>query len=220
MKKLLILFLIVIMICSMAARCEEVAAAEMTKEELVCASQPLTREEIDKSIANIAFAKSLIGNVYTFGGTVESIAEDHAVITFYIEDEKGNYATSEFVMVANLYLLSDELISLEAGQRIQFVGALNDVGSHEESIPDWGTETVVDMVFETAAVVSDRFEKTGTLHSQNTGYGEDAWNIKYPDNDYLSVVHFRDDVGSYKGQEITYSYKITDEGCVDAYIVE
>lgn len=187
----------------------------LTREEMLSSSKPLTREQIDKSIENIAFAKSLIGNVYTFGGTIESIEEDHAVIAFYIEDENGNYAT-----VANLYLPLDELISLEVEQRLSFVGKLEDVTSREENIPDWGTETIVEMIFKSAAVVSDRFEETGTLHSQNASYGENAWNIKFPNNDYLSVVHFRDDVSSYKGTEITYSYKITSEGCVDAYIVE
>lgn len=194
--------------------------ATLTKDEMLNSAQALTREEIDKSIENVAFAKSLIGNVYTFGGTIESIEEDHAVTTFYIVDENGNYATSEFVMVANLYLSTDELINLEAEQRLSFVGKLEDVTSREETIPDWGTETIVEMVFKSVAVVSDRFEETGTLHSQNASYGENAWNIKFPNNDYLSVVHFRDDVSSYKGTEITYSYKITGDGCVDAYIVE
>ena len=76
------------------------------------------------------------------------------------------------------------------------------------------------MVFKSVAIVSDRFERTGTLDSQNTSYGENAWNIKFPGNSYLAVVHFRDDVSPYIGQEITYSYKKTSEGAVDAYIVE
>ena len=199
---------------------ENAESAGMTKDEMLSNSQALTREEVDKSLENIAFAKSLVGNIYTFGGTVETIKEDHAVATFYIEDENGTYATSEFMMVANLYLPTEDLISLEAEQRLSFVGKLEDVTSREESIPDWGTETIVEMVFKSAAVVSDRFEENGKLHSQNASYGEDAWNIKFADSDYLAVVHFRDDVSSYQGEEITYSYKLTSEGRVDAYIVE
>ena len=181
---------------------------------------PLTREEIDKSISNVAFGKSLIGNTYTFGGEVFSVAEDHTVITFYITDEQGAYGTVANVMVANLYLPLEELISLENQQRLNFVGQIEDVSTHEESIPGWGTQTVVAMVFKNIAIVSDRFEQTGKLHSRNASYGEDAWNIKFPNNDYLGVVHFRDDVSAYQGKEITYSYKVTGDGCVDAYIVE
>lgn len=201
----------------------EITAPEetkMSKDEMLNVSTPLTREEIEKSIGNIAFAKNLIGNTYTFGGEVFSVAEDYAVVTFYIADEQGAYGTAANVMVANLYLPLEELISLENQQRLSFVGQLDDVNTHDETIPGWGTQTVVDLVFKSVAVVSDRFEATGKLHSQNASYGEDAWNIKFPDSDYLSVVHFRDDVSAYKGQEITYSYKITSDGCVDAYIIE
>lgn len=192
----------------------------LTKDEMLSSAQALTREEIDKSLGNVAFAKSLIGNTYTFGGDVFSVAEDHAVVTFYITDEQGAYGTGANMMVANLYLPLEELISLETEQRLSFVGVLEDVSTHDESIPDWGTQSVIDMVFKNVAVVSDRFEETGKLHSKNASYGEDAWNIKFPNNDYLSVVHFRDDVSAYQGKEITYSYKVTGDGCIDAYIVE
>lgn len=119
---------------------------KMSKDEMLNVAVPLTREEIDKSISNVAFAKSLIGNTYTFGGEVFSVAEDHAVITFYITDEQGAYGTAANVMVANLYLPLEELISLENQQRLSFVGQLDDVNTHDETIPDWGTQTVIDMV--------------------------------------------------------------------------
>ena len=201
---------------------ETIASEEvkMSKDEMLNVSNPLTRDEIDKSISNVAFAKSLIGNTYTFGGDVFSVAEDYAVVTFYITDEQGTYGTAANMMVANLYLTLEELISLENQQRLSFVGQLDDVSTHDETIPGWGTQAVIDMVFKNVAIVSDRFENTGTLHSKNASYGEDAWNIKFPNNDYLGVVHFRDDVSAYQGKEITYSYKVTGDGCVDAYIVE
>ena len=193
---------------------------KMSKDEMLNVATPLSREDIDKSISNVAFAKSLIGNTYTFGAEVFSVAEDYAVVTFYITDEQGAYGTAANVMVANLHLPLEELISLENQQRLNFVGQLEDVSTHEESIPGWGTQTVVAMVFKNIAIVSDRFENTGKLHSRNASYGEDAWNIKFPNSDYLGVVHFRDDVSAYQGKEITYSYKVTSDGCVDAYIVE
>ena len=193
---------------------------KMSKDEMLNVAIPLTRDDLDKSISNIAFARTLIGNTYTFGGEVYAVAEDHAVVTFHITDEKGAYGTAANVMVANLYLPLDELVSLENQQRLNFVGQLEDVGTHEELIPDWGAQTVTEMVFKNIAIASDRFESTGILHSRNASYGEDAWNIKFPDSDYLGVVHFRDDVSAYQGEEITYSYKITSDGCVDAYIIE
>lgn len=192
----------------------------MSKDEMLSVSTPLTRDEIAKSISNIAFAKSLIGNTYTFDGEVFSVAEDHAVVTFLITDEQGVYGTAANVMVANLYLPVDALISLENQQRLSFVGKLEDVSTHDDTIPGWGKKSVVDMVFKNVAVVSDRFEKTGILHSRNASYGENAWNIEFPNNDHLGLAHFRDDVSAYQGKEITYSYKVTSEGCVDAYIVE
>lgn len=232
MKKTITLLLTLVLCLSLAAcgggndtpesPTETTASEEvkMSKDEMLSAAIPLTRDDLDKSINNIAFAKTLIGNTYTFGGEVYSVTEDHAAVTFHITDEKGAYGTAANVMVANLYLPLNELVSLENQQRLNFVGQLEDVGTHEESIPGWGAETVTEMVFKNIAIVSDRFESTGTLHSRNASYGEDAWNIKFPDSDYLGVVHFRDDVSAYQGKEITYSYKITSDGCVDAYIVE
>ncbi len=237
MKKALALLLALIMCLSLAAcgggndtptqdttetptTTEAPTESVMTKEEMLNNAQPLTRDEIDKSISNIAFAKSLVGNTYTFGGEIWSVEEDYAVITFYIDDTNGAYATVSNVMVANLYLPLDDLIALEHKQRFSFVGVLDDVSSHDESIPDWGTQTVVDLIFKNAAIVSDRFERTGILRSPNNSFGNNAWNIKFPNSDYLGVVYFRDDVSAYKGQEITYSYKVTADGCVDAYIVE
>ena len=199
---------------------ETAETVTLTKDEMLTGAVPMTRDDVNKSIGNIAFAKTLIGNTYTFGGEVFSVAEDHAIVTFYISDNEGAYATVANVMVANLYLPIDELVALESGQRLSFVGKLDDVSTHTESIPDWGTETVTGMVFKNAAIVSDRFESTGKLHSANVSYSEDAWNIKFENSDYLGVVHFRDDVSAYTGKEITYSYKVTSEGCVDAYIVE
>lgn len=235
MKKLIALLLAAVMVCSLAAcgadgaegtsEMTEQAPTEtetvlLTKEEMLAGAKPLTREEIEKSIGNLAFAKSLAGNIYTFGGDIWFVEEDHAVVTFYLQEENSNYATAANVMVAHLYLPLEELISLENHQRLSFVGRLDDVSTHDETIPDWGTQTVIDLVFGSAAIVADRFEETGTLHSQNASYGADAWNIRFPGNDYLAVVHFREDVSAYQGQEITYSYKVTGEGRIDAYIVE
>lgn len=192
----------------------------LSKDEMLAEAHPLTREEVEKSISNMAYAKSLIGNIYTFRGDIFSVEEEYVTVTFYIEDEQGNYATAANVMTANIYLPTDELVSLETKQSLLFVGQLDDVSTHDDDIPDWGTSKVVDMVFKNAAIAGDRFEESGKLHSKNASYGADAWNIMPPDSNYAYVVHFRDDVSAYLGKTITFSYKKTAEGNVDAYIIK
>lgn len=191
-----------------------------TKEEMLLAASPMTTEEIEKSMDNLAYAKSLIGNTYTFGGEILSVAEDHAVIHIAAMKDRYFYMVYSGGIVANLYLPRDVLVPLELEQGFSFVGKLDDVHTSEEALPGGGTMQVLEMEFKSAAIVSDRFERTGTLHSRNEDFGVNAWNVKFPDSIYMGVVHFRDDVSSYQGEEITYSYKSTSEGAVDAYILE
>ena len=191
----------------------------ITKEEMISNAQPLTQDEIDKSWTNAAFAKSLIGNTYTFVGEISLIKEDHAVINSFFFEEYNTFTTGG--IDANVYLPLDELISLENQQKVSFVGILDDVISYEETVPvgqDSMTVTSTAMVFKSAAIVSDRFEATGILVNEDTA---GSWFIKKsPDSDHLFKVHFRDDVSAYEGQEITYSYKDIGDSWVDAYIVE
>lgn len=191
----------------------------MTKEEMLNLANPLKREEVNKACNNMAFAKSLIGNVYTFNGIVYSVEEDYAVITFSIRDDEGIHRTGSNVMVANMHLSLEELLAIENYQELTLIGRLDDVSTVEKD-GYYGTDKVVEMVFESAGIISDRFEKTGTLDSKNTSYGNNSWNIKFPNSNFLGLVSFVDDVSSYKGQEITYSYKSINDKCVDAYIVE
>ena len=191
----------------------------LTKDEMLQTAVPLSRDDVDKSISNIAFAKSLIGNVYTFSGDVYTVTEDHAVITFWINDEEGVYGTVLNVMVGNLYLPLEELVALENTQKLSFVGRLDDVNAVEQN-GYYGTETVVEMIFESVAIVSDRFQRTGKLDSPNSSYGDNSWNIKFPNSNYLGLVYFAEDVSAYQGQEITYSYKSVNGKNVDARIVE
>ena len=191
-----------------------------TKEEILLAASPMTTEEIEKSRDNLAYAKSLIGNTYTFVGSILSVDEDHAVILIGVMKDRYPYKVYGRGIVANLYLPTDVLVPLEAEQMFSFVGKLDDAHTIEEAFPGGGTTQVLEMEFKSAAIVSDRFERTGTLHSRNEDYGVNAWNVQFPGSIYMGVVHFRDDVSDYQGEEITYSYMLTSEGAVDAYILE
>lgn len=192
----------------------------LTKEEMLLAASPMTTEEIEKSRDNLAYAKSLIGNTYTFVGSILSVDEDHAVILIGVMKDRYPYKVYGRGIVANLYLPTDVLVPLEAEQMFSFVGKLDDAHTIEEAFPGGGTTQVLEMEFKSAAIVSDRFERTGTLHSRNEDYGVNAWNVQFPGSIYMGVVHFRDDVSDYQGEEITYSYMLTSEGAVDAYILE
>ena len=192
----------------------------LTKEEMLLAASPMTTEEIEKSRDNLAYAKSLIGNTYTFVGSILSVDEDHAVILIGVMKDRYPYKVYGRGIVANLYLPTDVLVPLEAEQMFSFVGKLGDAHTIEEAFPGGGTTQVLEMEFKSAAIVSDRFERTGTLHSRNEDYGVNAWNVQFPGSIYMGVVHFRDDVSDYQGEEITYSYMLTSEGAVDAYILE
>ena len=191
-----------------------------TKDEMLLAASPMTTEEIEKSRDNLAYAKSLIGNTYTFVGSILSVDEDHAVILIGVMKDRYPYKVYGRGIVANLYLPTDVLVPLEAEQMFSFVGKLDDAHTIEEAFPGGGTTQVLEMEFKSAAIVSDRFERTGTLHSRNEDYGVNAWNVQFPGSIYMGVVHFRDDVSDYQGEEITYSYMLTSEGAVDAYILE
>ena len=190
------------------------------EEEMLLAASPMTTEEIEKSRDNLAYAKSLIGNTYTFVGSILSVDEDHAVILIGVMKDRYPYKVYGRGIVANLYLPTDVLVPLEAEQMFSFVGKLDDAHTIEEAFPGGGTTQVLEMEFKSAAIVSDRFERTGTLHSRNEDYGVNAWNVQFPGSIYMGVVHFRDDVSDYQGEEITYSYMLTSEGAVDAYILE
>lgn len=192
----------------------------LTKEEMLLAASPMTTEEIEKSRNNLAYAKSLIGNTYTFVGSILSVDEDHAVILIGVMKDRYPYKVYGRGIVANLYLPTDVLVPLEAEQMFSFVGKLDDAHTIEEAFPGGGTTQVLEMEFKSAAIVSDRFERTGTLHSRNEDYGVNAWNVEFPGSVYMEVVHFTGDVSSYQGEEITYSCKLTSEGDVDAYILE
>lgn len=230
MKKVLALMLALIMAVSLAS-CgggkNNTSATEVktkaTKEELLKKATPIKEKELDKAIGNMPYAKSLKGKIYTFDGYVKSIEDKYAVITFTIEYEDEGWNTSEETLVGNIYLPTEDLINnIEIDQKLSFVGEISKVKTHKTS-DSIGEHSVVDLVFENAFIVSDRFEDTGKLFSRNTEFGKNAWNVEMPDSDYMMLVKFREDVGDYYHKKITFSYKYIDdedEGAYDAYIVK
>ena len=238
MKKITVIILSAVMglsICACGgAKSAETATAEITevettteaettitKEELLEQSEPFTLEDFEKSYSNLAFANSLVGNVYTFYGMITSIEKDYAVAELYNRDNEGvNVVASGTVLELHLYLPLDDLISMEVSREYSFVGKLQDA-TKVDSIN--GPNTCTAMIFDNVAVVSDRIVSTGILNSQNESYGSNAWNIEYPHSshpEYLGLVYFAEDVSAYKRKEITFSYIHNNKGSIDARIVE
>ena len=229
MKKILVVLLAAVLIlalfgCGNDSGTSDVAASEETenavldKDEMLNSAVALTRDDIEKATDNKAFASSLVGNIYTFAGEINSIEEDHAVIFFYVNDDQGSmlYGT----LYGDLYLPTDDLISMETEQKLWFVGKLDEVGSSNMQFYGGTSMDVPDLIFRDVAITGDRFESTGRLGTPNASYGSDAWNVFFFFFNVAYVVHFKDDVSSYEGKEIVFSYRDTSEGNVDAVIVE
>ena len=197
----------------------------VSKNDLLKKAKPLGMDGY-KAIDNMAFAKSLIGNTYTFDGMVISVEEEYARIEFKVNIELEEYTVdlSMWEIYGDVYLSLSDLASLERFQIVNFVGKLTNVASLEQD-PSMhnGDDTSTELIFESAAIISDRFEATGKLHNKNTSYSGNAWDIEFPNNSYLKLVYFRDDVSTYKDKEITFSYKRFAGGIIedwkDAYII-
>lgn len=235
MKKLISLLLTVIMCLSLVA-CGggnntpetsappvETTAPESTtlsKEELTSLAVEYTREDYDKAISNKAYASSFVDNVYSFEGTVFTVMEDYAVVTFRIKTDTTTYVTDVSMLCAKVYLPVEELAELEPQQIVRGVGKVTEVGVSV----DTGYETFAGsgIVFENAYLDTE-FECTATLKGANNSY-EGAYNIKIGDSDYLKLIYFADGVDlsniNTDGDEITFTSKIIDGKYCDAVIVE
>ncbi len=177
-----------------------------TKEELLEISSAIKKNDLDKAFSNAAYAKSLVGNTYTFDGWVASIEADcvEIRITNKAQKEPSDYT-------AKVYLPTEDLIELENTQWISFVGTLGEVGSYEEEHGGYygfdytSTETL--LVFYDAAIVSERFKKIGKIDSKlNLGYGYNAWYVALSDGT-KEIINFEEDVSSYKGNSVSFTYK-------------
>ena len=127
-------------------------AQKATKDDLLKEAKPITQEELEKAQDNTAFAKSLIGNTYTFDGKVRTVKDDYAVVEFYLDTGANSiYTVSYDVMPAYLYLPTDDLISIEDGKTFPFVAKLTDVTTSETSI-DGNAWEIKELVFDTAYI--------------------------------------------------------------------
>ena len=226
MKKLISLLSVLVMVIVLSG----CGGASADKDSLLKDAAPLTAEDLDKSVENAAFAETLVGNVYTFCGSIGEIEKDHAVVSFLIPAETRFYSAPMF---ANVYLPTDELAALEKGQQFEFVGKLAEMGTNEVQLAVDGSFEYPTMEFREAAITGDmpefRFENTGKVVGPNLGlpdlnelYGDNSWSIKHGNSHALETVFFRDDVELMDrlGDEITYSYQWVDGYAIDAYIVE
>ncbi len=194
--------------------------ALLSKDELSALAVPYTREDYDKAITNKAYASSFVDNVYSFDGTVFTVMEDHAIVTFREETDTTIYVTDVSMLCAKVYLPIEELVNLEPNQRVLGIGKVTEVGANV----DVGFETFPGsgIVFENAYLDTE-FECTATLKGENHSY-EGAYNIQVGDSSYLDLVYFADGVDlsgiNTDSDEITFTAKIIDSNYHDAVIVK
>lgn len=223
MKKIIALLLaglMVLSLCACGGYNEVIKEPEVLKEELLSASQPMNKAILEKCVNNIAFAKSLTGNTYTFTAVIDIIGEDCVEVSISSPDKNESYGLSKEFLVGKISFSQEELLELNRMQTYSIVGTLEEVTVEEKYDDFYGDLTVIIMNFSTAVIVSDRLELTGVLHSMNKSYGDNSWNIKYPGSDYLGLVYFEEDVSEYEGQEITFSFRQIDGKKVDAKIIK
>lgn len=214
MKKILSLILTLVMCLSLCAcgttKSDSATASEVITEtntstnvilsdgELDTLAVSLTRDDLSKSIDNNAVRSSLVGNVYSFEGTVFSVEGDHVVLEFYIKDDQGTYLTNYSVLSAKVYLPPEELVELEENQRIKVVGKVSSVTANA-------------IVFENA-YIDQYYEIVGVLKGENHSNGG-AYNIKIGDSSFLFLVYFAEDVDlsdiNTDGEQITFLAKIS-----------
>ena len=77
------------------------------------------------------------------------------------------------------------------------------------------------LVMEQAYLVTDRYEFTGTVKSENDSY-TGAWNVEFPGQSVQKIVYFDDgiDVSQYIGEEITFTAQVIDFMYYNAVITQ
>lgn len=210
MRKTLALFLTVALMLSLAACGGNGGTASMTKEEMLEVAEVADEVEIGNALFdNIVNAKqTYCGKVLEVTSLVSEIEEDNISL-----GQAGSFLT--------VYLPEEDIANLQPQQTITVVGITNDDIQTETQImggTEWERQY---LVMEQAYLVTDRYEFTGIVKSENDSY-TGAWNVEFPGQSVEKVVYFDDgiNVSQYVGEEITFTAQVIDFMYYNAVITQ
>ena len=172
----------------------------MTKEEMLEAAVVADEVEIGNAIyENVVNAKqTYCGKTLEVSSIISAIDEDSISL-----GQVGTFLT--------VYLPEEDIANLQLQQSVTVVGITNDDLQTETQVmggTEWERQY---LVMEQAYLVTDRYEFTGTVKSENDSY-TGAWNVEFPGQSVEKVVYFDDgiDVSQYIGEEITFTAQVID----------
>ena len=172
----------------------------MTKEEMLEAAVVADEVEIGNAIyENAVNAKqTYCGKTLEVSSIISAIDEDSISL-----GQVGTFLT--------VYLPEEDIANLQLQQSVTVVGITNDDLQTETQVmggTEWERQY---LVMEQAYLVTDRYEFTGTVKSENDSY-TGAWNVEFPGQSVEKVVYFDDgiDVSQYIGEEITFTAQVID----------
>lgn len=182
----------------------------MTKEEMLEVAEVADEVEIGNALFdNIVNAKqTYCGKVLEVTSLVSEIEEDNISL-----GQAGSFLT--------VYLPEEDIANLQPQQTITVVGITNDDIQTETQImggTEWERQY---LVMEQAYLVTDRYEFTGIVKSENDSY-TGAWNVEFPGQSVEKVVYFDDgiNVSQYVGEEITFTAQVIDFMYYNAVITQ
>lgn len=213
MKKCFALLLTLLMAFSLCA-CGETGEAEVTQEELMAKAAEMTDEIWKEAAENSAYANSLVGNTYSFVGTVAGIEKDHVIM-----DVKTDNSFMEGFLQLHIYLPAEQMLNLEKNLQLAMVGKIAELVDAEVIL---GGDKVDGSAFvlKQAYIVQDRFVFEGKLLGENESYG--GWNVVIGDDNYAHIVDFADDVDTSQfqyAQKIHFSARFNGK-CLDAALID
>lgn len=175
-------------------------SSSMSKEEMLEVATIADEIEMGNALVeNIPNAKkTYCGKVLEVTSIISSINEDSVSL-----GQVGSFLT--------VYLPEENIANLQVQQSITVVGMTNDDIQTDTQVVN-GTEFEQQhFVMEQAYLVTDRYEFTGTVKSENDSY-IGAWNVEFPGQSVQKVVYFDDgiNVSQYIEEEITFTAKVID----------
>lgn len=140
MKKVLSLFLILVLCFGLSA-CKNSTASTVSKEEMLKTATVINSDEMNADIGgNKAKAQTYIGGIYLITGRVSEIEENYCIVRarkavhtkmVYAHHDGWGEFDAEFEL--HVYLPLDELINVKSASDISFVGTVIDIGSRQDN---------------------------------------------------------------------------------------